>query len=407
MKLFYLLICCFCFSILLPAQDEEWETTARLPNGLVTDHSYGFAFNGKGYFVSGADEFSYLDIFFSYDPETDSWTELDAFPGGNRGFGIGDTWNGKAYFGFGFSGSSYLRDLWVFDPETETWTELAPCPCTPRIHPAFIAHNDKIFVGMGGSSQGDLNDWWEYDMATDSWSQKPDFPDLRRHHPFQFGIGDYVYAGLGHGGPLIFDELYRYDPATEEWTQMATLPAEGRVAGTQFSYNGKGYVLSGDGSDHRSMQEGEFWSYDPELDQWEELPPHPGWSRWAPTSFIMDGWVYLLSGPTNIGGNLDYDPNDNYRYQLEEMPNNTQELTIDPTLFEVFPNPTAKQVQFNWKTGFGGEAGQFRIINSQGQSVYQTSQLPQTLDLSFLPSGLYRLEAIVGQTRSVKTVVKN
>lgn len=405
MKVLYFNIIFLCFGTILFGQ-EEWEQVSPLPDGLVTDHSYAFGLNGKGYLVAGADRFSYLDISFRYDPETDVWTELEAFPGGNRGFGIGDTWNGKAYFGFGFNGNSYMNDLWVFDPDTETWTELASCPCAPRTHPAFIAHNDKIFVGMGGSANGNLKDWWEYDMATDAWSQKPNFPGLPRHHPFQFGVGDYVYAGFGHGNGFISNEWYRYDPAAEEWTQMATLPAEGRVAGTQFSYDGKGYVLSGDGSDHRSMQEGEFWSYDPELNEWEEMPPHPGSSRWAPASFIIDGWVYLLSGPTNVNGSLNYTPNANQRYRLEGISTSTQNLTTDPSLFEVFPNPTAKLVQFNWKADFAGAAGQFRILDSQGRTVHQTGQLPKTLDLGFLPAGLYRLEAIVNQTRSVKAVVK-
>lgn len=37
--------------------------------------------------------------------------------------------------------------------------------------------------------------------------------------------------------------------------------AEGRVAGTQFSYLDEGYVLSGDGDDHLSMERGEFWRW--------------------------------------------------------------------------------------------------------------------------------------------------
>lgn len=402
--LYVLIILCMGYFNPLNAQGE-WEQTTPTLNNLVTDHSYAFGLNGKGYFVTGADEFSYLDIFYSFDPVTETWTELGEFPGGSRGFGIGDTWDGKAYFGFGFSGN-YNNDLWVFDPDTEEWTELASCPCSPRIHPAFIAHNDKIFVGMGGSTTGNLNDWWEYDIPTDTWTQKPDFPGLPRHHPFQFGIGDYVYAGFGHGNTFISNQWYRYDPATEEWAEMASLPAEGRVAGTQFAYDGKGYILSGDGQDHTSMEEGEFWSYDPVLDEWEELPPHPGWSRWAPASFIIDGWVYLLGGPSNIGGSLNYAPSNNYRYQLEVVSNTDEALANDPTLFEVFPNPTAREVQLNWKKGAAGEAGQFRILDAQGRTVYQTSQLPQQLDLGFLPAGVYHLEALTEQAKAVKTIVK-
>lgn len=395
-----------CLSSFLLIAQEEWETIAPLPNSLVTDHSYAFSLEGKGYLVAGADEFSYLDIFYEYDPTADSWTELDDFPGGNRGFGIGDTWGGKAYFGFGFSGAAYMRDLWEFDPQTGEWTELASCPCQARIHPAFIAHNDKIFVGMGGSSNGNLRDWWEYDMATDTWSQKPNFPGARRHHPFQFGIGDYIYTGFGHGDNFIANEWYRYDPVMEEWEQMATLPAEGRVAGTQFSHNGLGYVLSGDGGDHTSMEEGEFWSYDPELDLWEELPPHPGVSRWAPASFMIESAVYLLGGPTNINGTLNYSPNDNYRYQLEEISSAPQPLTNDPTLFGIFPNPFAEQIHFNWNTPEPEGKGQVRILNSKGQVVFQTAQLPVSLELDFLPAGIYNVEAIIGQRRAVRTVAK-
>lgn len=394
----------FCISPIFLMAQSQWDTIAPLPNSLVTDHSYAFALEGKGYFVAGADEFSYLDIFYEYDPEADAWTELNDFPGGFRGFGIGDTWNGKAYFGFGFSGSAYMRDLWEFDPQTGEWTELAPCPCQPRIHPAFIAHNDKIFVGMGGSANGNLRDWWEYDMATDSWSQKPSFPGAHRHHPFQFGIGDYVYTGFGHGNNFISNEWYRYDPATEEWDQMATLPAEGRVAGTQFSHNGLGYVLSGDGGDHTSMEEGEFWSYDPELDQWEELPPHPGVSRWAPASFILEGWVYLLGGPTNVNGTLNYQPNDSYRYQLEEISSTPQELIKQPDLFEAFPNPFVNQVQLDWQTEETVEL--VSVINNKGQVVHQATQLLPVLELGFLPAGIYTVEAKAGQQRTVKQITK-
>jgi N-acetylneuraminic acid mutarotase len=403
MKSFYLFLFLL-ISCSLTAQ--SWEPVAALPNDKVSDHSFGFALDGKGYFVAGGVSTGYLDDFYEYDPATDTWTQLEDFPGGPRGFGIGDTWDGKAYFGFGFGPFGYESDLWVYDPADESWTELATCPCTPRAHPAFIAQNGKIFMGLGSGQPGNLKDWWEYDMATDSWSQKPDFPSLPRHHPFQFGIGDYIYTGFGHGNGFISNEWYRYDPATEEWDQMATLPGEGRVAGTQFSYNGKGYVLSGDGGDHTSMEEGEFWSYDPELDQWEELPPHPGWSRWAPTSFIIDGWVYLLSGPTNILGNLNYQ-SDNYKYQLEEINTSQVDLETVEDLLQVFPNPVMDELQLNWKQNIDPTSGQLRVIDAQGRTVIQLDQLPNTLQLSNLSTGIYRLEAITQEgERVVETIVK-
>src|SRR5687767_246561 len=274
---------------------QSWLPATAPPN-FLTDHTFGFSLDGKGYLVAGTEEFTGpSNKFMEYDPSTDAWTTLDPFPGPARGYAIGDVWDGKAYLGFGISPDSMLRDLWVFDPDSMKWSALASCPCDARLHPTFVANNGKIFVGLGAGNIGNMKDWWEYDIASDQWTQKTDFPDLKRHHPYQFAAGDYVYTGFGHG-ERIFKEWYRYDAVTDTWEQMADIPDEGRVAGTQFSYNDRGYVLSGDGNDHLPMEEGEFYEYDPEKNTWQQLPSHPGKSRWAPASFIIDGVAYLFNG---------------------------------------------------------------------------------------------------------------
>ena len=58
-----------------------------------------------------------------------------------------------------------------------------------------------------------------------------------------------------------------------------------------------GFILSGDGSDHSSMDQGEFHMFD-EDSMWTWLTPHPGNSRWAPGSFVMRGSAraYFTSG---------------------------------------------------------------------------------------------------------------
>ena len=83
------------------------------------------------------------------------------------------------------------------------------------------------------------------------------------------------------------------------WIQLNDFPGEARVAGTQFSYNGKGYVLSGDGDDHGPLDEGEFWEYDPSSDSWTQLPSHPGNAIWAPGCFVIGCNVYFLLGQDN------------------------------------------------------------------------------------------------------------
>ena len=285
---------------------QSWTSVEPLPDNFRSDHSYGFSIDGIGYLVAGQTNNGYSDAFYSYDATADAWTALEDFPGDARGYAIGDDWDGKAWFGFGQGTNGILNDLWVFDPATGSWEEKASCPCDARMHPAFVAIDDHIYVGLGNSASGDLNDWWEYDMESDTWSEKPAFPDTQRHHPYQFGINGQVYVGFGHHNAEIFNEWYRYDPAGESWTELTTLPDQGRVAGSQFAHNGKGYALSGDGEGHTSMMTGEFWQYDPINDAWAQWPAHPGMSRWAPASFVLNDEIYLINGMSNDPGSFDY-----------------------------------------------------------------------------------------------------
>jgi N-acetylneuraminic acid mutarotase len=405
MKLIYSSI--FFIFMCMQVQAQDWVQVASLPNAFnSTHHSFGFAIDGTGYIVSGGSNLGLREDFYSYNPVTDTWTELDAFPGFARGFAIGDTWDGKAYFGFGTDGISNLNDLWVFDPTDMSWTELASCPCIGRTHPAMIAQNGKVFVGMGGSAQGNLNDWWEYDIATDTWSEKEDLPSPPRHHPFQFGIGDMIYTGFGHGNNFISNEWFRYDPIGETWTQMATLPAEGRVAGTQFSHNGIGYILSGDGSDHFSMATGEFWAYDPVEDAWEELPAHPGTSRWAPASFVIDGEVYLINGDTYLGGGQYAYVPEVYKFALEGNVN-TNDFVEDKAIFQAFPNPFTDALNLKWDAQLNAETAEVRVFDINNRLVLKNMKLSSSLDLSTLPNGLLRVEVIDGENQFFQMVVKH
>ncbi|MFK8007549.1 MAG: kelch repeat-containing protein [Saprospiraceae bacterium] len=389
----YLLTLIFSITFLISANAQDWELLNESP--FRSNHSVGFALKGIGYSVTGSVQGNFSDQFYSYDPTTDAWTQLDDFPGASRSFSIGDTWNDKAYVGFGVDpNNNYLNDLWEFDPDTNTWTELASCPCVGRSHPAFIAHQGKIFVGMGGNN-GNRDDWWEYDMATDTWSEKPDFPDLPRHHPYQFAVGDYIYTGFGHGSSIngnlnIFDEWYRYDPQTEIWDQMATLPAEGRVAGTQFSHGDKGYVLSGDGDNHNFMSTGEFWEYDPVVDEWTSLPPHPGTSRWAPTSFVIDDYVYFMTGLSQSS----VEDLNMYRYYLGEgdPPTSTEELINDEIV--ISPNPSSDKISIQL-TEASSVFENLSLFNSNGQLILERTGLNNnriTLNIENIPNGVYYLK---------------
>lgn len=382
---------------------QEWEEVAGLPGGAsdARHHPITFAIDGYGYVLGGSVNGTFSKDFMRYEAATDTWETLPDFPGIARSFSYGTTRGTKAYIGFGRNGNFALDDFWEYDSETEEWTQLSDCACPGRLHPAFIQLDTKIYVGMGNNS-ANLNDWWEYDIPTDTWTQKDDLPGPTRHHPFYFGIGDIAYVGFGHGnnspnGALnVYKDFYKFDPATDEWTQLNDFPGEARVAGTQFDYNGKGYVLSGDGDDHSFMDEGEFWEYDPETDEWTQLPSHPGRSRWAPGSFVIDDNAYLVGGLSIVELESSM-----LRFNLN--PDVTSTTEFEATSIEVFPNPATEFVSFTTDIT---EFSAVRMVNSYGQ-VMQTVVSNQ-VDVRAYPSGIYYLQFFKGEEMRTEkiTIVK-
>ena len=302
-----------------------WEARAEFPGG-GRHHPIMFANATHGFLLSGSTmEASYTSDLWMYEAETDIWTDLSgtdsAFPGAPRSFGYGvastsDCGNSKVYLGFGAGeGQQRFNDWWEFDMSTHNWKRLMDFPGEPRRHPAmnFVEPLGEIHVGLGDGYFGNYNDYWSYDIHNDDWRQLDDFPSTERHHPFYFAIDTDSYVGLGHSSAETFIERdwYRYDALENTWFRQedfasyaldtldtgVAVTTEARVAGTEFSVSGScgsdrtlGFVLSGDGDNHGTIESGEFHVFDPtENAIWHSLPPHPGFSRWAPGSFVLQG----------------------------------------------------------------------------------------------------------------------
>jgi hypothetical protein len=372
---------------------QVWEELSA-PPFPGRHHGIGFSHEGFGYVVSGSDS---RDV-WKYTPETDSWEQLADYSSAYRGYGIGGMADGIGYFGFGFvqggGQSGYADDLWAFDGATESFTQLADCPCEPRLHPALIAFEDKVYMGLGSGVGGNLGDWWEYDVTSNSWTEKATFIGANRHHPYQFKIGDYIYVGSGHQS-----DWYRYEPAADSWTQVESHPSYVRVAGIQFAYGGKGYTLSGvadyNGDNHQPMPTGEFWEYDPLEDAWTELPPHPGLSRWASASFIIDGWIYMVAGQVYDG------ETSVYRYQLGDTPTGVEDNSATEPL-SLRPMPFVDHIELPAR----GSWISATIFDIRGSIVSVPVFEGKTLRVDALPNGIYVLELKDNETIVRQRIVR-
>lgn len=396
------------FSLLDSTCGQEWESVSPFPVTL-THHAIGFSFNETGYIVTGGSTVISSSSFFEYNSITNTWTQKEDFPGDPRSYAIGDFYDGKQYIGLGvnFADGIYLRDLWSYDPSSDTWEELAECPCSGRQHPSFNALDGKIYVGLGTDISGDVEDFWAYDIESNTWSQKANFIGGKRHHPYHFTLGEYVYVGFGHNHMEhdVKNDWYRYDPQNDAWTQLNDLPAEGRVAGTQFHHNGYGYALSGQGEDltsgfHHPMEEGEFWRYDAQSDSWDQLTPHPGPSRYAPASFVIDDYAYIISGLFDAS-----EQSETMRIKLEGVNSISDIPSAD---IRIFPNPSSSSIHISVNEKRSSFFKSVTIYSSDGRSIFSQQNLENSsIDISSIKNGIYYLIIIVDGVQYEKVFIKS
>lgn len=372
-------------------------------NALVgRHHPISFSLNGKGYAITGTlISGQPTDDAYRYDPVTDAWSTLTDFPGTARSFGIGTVANGKAYLGFGATNTQYLNDFWSYDDTDSSWTQLASCACSGRRHPAMINIGDKIYVGLGDDNTGDRNDWWMYSIANNNWTQVANLPGPGRHHPFMFNAGGEVFAGLGHSGNVIYKDWYKLDTSSNTWSAMNQFPGEARVAGTQFSLNGFGFVLSGDGDNHSFMNTGEMWRYNPLTDTWLQLPSHPGRSRWAPGSFVINNNVYFFGGRDRFTNQY---PNDLWSFDLTSATVGIEENDLILSNTYIFPNPANEVI--NWE--YDQSITEVRIHNSLGQLIVTSEADRKRINTADLERGLYFVQFYTGSVlvKTSKVIMK-
>ncbi len=239
-------------------------------------------------------------------------------------------------------------------------------------------------MGSGSAANGDLDDWWEFDIQTETWTQKPDIPGGDRHHPFQFGIDGYMYVGGGH----VYNWL-RFDPATDTWENINDIP-EGRVAGSQFSYNGMGYLLGGDDAFHQHVpNEQTFMRYDNQLDEWEILPALPNGSRWAPSSFIIENELFFFGGISDLINN----DASLWKFDLSSLDNPVATHEITDGVKEdltVFPNPVDDLIRFQGVSE-DNLIYDVSLLSAKGETIKQVENfnLTEQIDVTDLPSGFY------------------
>ncbi|SDL10100.1 Por secretion system C-terminal sorting domain-containing protein [Catalinimonas alkaloidigena] len=325
-----------------------WRALANL--NLGRHASQAILYNGDVYLPAGSKtkggtEITYAETFMevlSFDgppnaPTTyPTWTTVSNAPIPRSEAQVVE-YNGELYFFNGFAPNIKIENSCAkYDPVQNAWTALAPMPNQPNGKPWAVTHNgialvsDTVWIvgGRVGDNPGPVTNrvWW-YKISTNSWHEGPALPlpagggGLGR-----LGRKLHYVGGFDGNASCDVDHHLVYDldqPAAGWQLQPASPMPDARNHFGTVVMNGKLYTLGGQhghdgcggGADVATVH-----VYDPVTDQWSQLANLlQNQSHIEPSSFALDGKLYVVGGEITGNKVYEYTPQSNQWKQLADL----------------------------------------------------------------------------------------
>jgi N-acetylneuraminic acid mutarotase len=388
-----------------------WTQKASIPIA-GRHHSSGFSVNGKGYYIFGCGSGFHNSVnLIEYDPALNTWTSMPDFPGGTR-------INGHVFvlgsYAFNVSGAYWsgisndytcYNDVWRYNVDSSTWVQLDTFPGTPRHGGFAFSYNGKGYFGLGiDDNLNYLNDFWQYDPLTDHWAQMSPYPGVARKSGFAFSIWKDGYVGMGYDitGTTLTD-VWKYDAALDQWTQMNNFPGAGRCWVSNFTMNGKGYVVAGSFSVSPVSYTTQFWEYDPVPDTWQSMPALSGAARACAAGFSISGKGYTGTGSNGGGYLIDFWEFTPSMVAIEDATGNSPEMAI-------FPNPAREYFIIDLPL-ITNAPRVIEIVDASGRTKekFETDRYFQQvqIDCSAWEPGIYFIHQFVNEKHDMQTLIKD
>ena len=251
-----------------------------------------------------------------------NWVYVGDFGGTARSNATSFVIGNYAYVGTGVDAQhNRYNDLWRFDPSgTTTWNQEANSPMAPRSSAVGFEVGGKGYIGTGYDGYFGLSDFWQYDPVANSWRQVASLGDVNngrkvRYDAVAFGLdaAGFGYVGTGNDGVNFYNDFWRFTPPVANsdsgsWKLISNLPGFKRTQAVAFTYNNKGFVVTGVGTGGTNVND--FFSFDPtqpDNSQWYQLRHISNYS----TATYDDGYTsivrsqavgFVMTGTTSDGG---------------------------------------------------------------------------------------------------------
>lgn len=146
-------------------ETDQWEQKPDFPS-LERHHPYFFSLNNIIYVGFGHGGPNIFNDFYKYHPVEEKWEELNPFPSQGRVAGTEFSHNGKGYILSG-QGENHLNletgEFWEYDPDLDTWHELEAHPGSGRWAPGSFVIDNMLYFTCG-KAESLKKDLWSYEL---------------------------------------------------------------------------------------------------------------------------------------------------------------------------------------------------------------------------------------------------
>lgn len=223
---------------------NTWSFKAEMPVALSGQAS--FTIGNKGYSAGGVNNsYQVVSSLYIYDNDTNTWSTGSNLPDSYLPLFNGCTDGTLGYIATTTdknnlpSGNSFS-----YNPSTDTWTQLATCPMGLAGSSA-VYYNKKIYVYGGVDYTGAVsNTLYIYDIDSDSWSTGA--PAIfKTAYASSFSDEELLYycGGLNENGYSI-NNVQIYNVNNNTWTNEVPME-HARTSAQGCVCNNKGYVMGG------------------------------------------------------------------------------------------------------------------------------------------------------------------
>ncbi|MCX6312704.1 MAG: T9SS type A sorting domain-containing protein [Bacteroidetes bacterium] len=351
--------------------------------GVGRHRSSAFAIGNRGYVGLGHVNGNNINIaykdWWSYDPSSDSWTQVADYPTLNYG-AISFATSTRGYAGGGaFLGSEFYE----YNPQTNTWTAIQNCPSTPGDQGCFVVNNKGYVIFA--------NNLYEYDPATGNWTIKQSAPISFATWCVGFNVGASGYIKSGA-------TLYEYKPLNDQWLLKSNFPGLATNSSGAFVRDGKAYIVTGFVGSLTNVTS-EVWEYNPGNNVWSQMNDFPGTSRRFSVAFTINNRGYFGTGTNGINLNDFWELNDNV---------SVNDLSSTKVRVNAFPNPATAYVKFTIQGMNIEKAAEVRMYSASGELTDVVTVADQSCEIlrNGKADGIYIYQVLLdGKTISTGKII--